>query len=435
MHDAGVAVKLKQAVAITTVTGLCAAWSITSVTQAAAATTNFTYSGSLATWTAPATGIIEITAVGSGGGGPSGPSAARGGHGAVVVTAEAVTAGETLQIRVGGASTGASSGGSATSIVRANGTPVVVAGAGGGAIAALNGGDGAAANSRAGGNGSGPQPGAGGNSNVISGRGGDGGGSGGGNGGAELSPSGSSGAASGGGNGNGGGGGYWALGSGGSSSGGDVGGTSSYFGQQIDMNVGGGGAGFGGGGGGFSAGGGGGYGGGGGGGSEAGGGEQGGGGAGGSFAAETGTNSQSAAAIYYSGPLSRGGVSYGQGGYYSGDVVSGVDGYVQITTLSVAPFPVTDLAVSGKAKAKKRTATWTLPRTNIGSYIRARVKQKGSSATVTQKMLDPTKTRTKFTRKSILKNRKNNSKQYTLIVTSHNSYGASAKVKKTFKVK
>ena len=416
--------KFKQAVAITTITGLCAAWSITSATQAAAATINFTYTGAVANWTAPKTGIVEITAVGAGGGGPSGPSAARGGNGAVVVTVEAVSAGETLQIRVGGASSGASSGGSATSIVRANGTPVVVSGAGGGAIAALDGGNGAAANSRAGGNGSGPEPGAGGNGNVLSGRGGDGGGSGGGNGGAELSPSGSNGAASGGGNGNGGGGGYWAFGTGGSSSGGDVGGTSSYFGRQIDMNVGGGGAGFGGGGGGFSAGGGGGY-----------GGEQGGGGAGGSFAAETGTNSQTASAIYYPGPLNFGGVGYGQGGYYSGDVVSGIDGFVQITTLSVAPFPVTNLTVSGKAKAKKRTASWTLPRTNIGSYIRARVKQKGSSATVTQKMLDPTKTRTKFTRKSILKNRKNNSKQYTLIVTSHNSYGASAKVKKTFRVK
>lgn len=420
----GVPMKQTKAIAILTTAGLCAAWSITSASQSVAATSSFTYTGALTSWTAPATGLIQITAVGAGGSAPSDSGPSLGGNGAVVVSVEAVRAGEVLNIRIGGGASGVSAGGAATSAVRADGSAVVVAGGGGGGKGTANGGSAAATNSRAGGNGTNGSPGLGGNGNVLSGRGGTGGGTLGGAGGTQLSPNGGHGTSS-----SGGGGGSWNGGSGGLSSFSDPGGTSESFGRQTTQFGGGGGAGFGGGGGGYGGAGGGGYGGGGGGGISSGG------GGGGSFAAETGNNSGSAAAQYYPAPLTVGGSTFGEGGTTIGGARSGGNGYLQITTLSVAPFSVTGLKVGGKATSKKRNATWTLPRTNIATSTKVRLKQKGKKGYLIQRNLGATATKATFKRKTILKTRKSSRKTYILLITTSNSFGTSSTVKKAFKLR
>ncbi len=422
------------AVAIASTTALLGTALVATSAPASASTSTYTYSGSVVTWTAPQTGLIEVIAVGGGGGGAGASGSGNGGHGAVVTSIEAVTAGEQLRVRVGGAAQVQAVGGSATSITRPNGALVVVAGGGGGAYSTHDGGSGASANSASGGNGAGPAGGMGGNSNVVSGRGGAGGGVPGGAGGTESNVDGATGivvSASAGG----GGGGYWNGGDGGSNPVDDPAGTSSSFSRATTMHSGGGGATAGGGGAGFGGSGGGGYGGGGGGSGFASNSIVSAGGAGGSFAAETGTNSEVSEAVFYPAPYTLNGTEYGRGGTGNVNLGAGVDGLVRINVLPVAPFPVTHVSVSGKAKAKKRTVRWALPSTNIATSVQVVVRQVKGKKRVFKRSVGAHKTTIKLKRKQIINKRKNKSKKYRVIVITKNHYGSSSKAKKNFRLK
>lgn len=102
---------------------------------AQAAPFDFTYSGSLATFTVPVTGTYQILAFGAQGGGAEGNA---GGFGAEIGGDFGLTAGENLQIAVGGA--GGPSGGGGYSggggggsfVVTPDSMPLVIAGGGGG---------------------------------------------------------------------------------------------------------------------------------------------------------------------------------------------------------------------------------------------------------------------------------------------------------------
>jgi hypothetical protein len=93
---------------------------------------DFTYSGSLVDFTVPATGTYQVLAFGAQGGSfVSGNIFGPGGLGAEIGGDFGLTAGEILQIAVGGA--GSSTGGGGGSFVVGSGsTPLVIAGGGGG---------------------------------------------------------------------------------------------------------------------------------------------------------------------------------------------------------------------------------------------------------------------------------------------------------------
>jgi VCBS repeat-containing protein len=99
--------------------------------------TTFNYTGSIVTYTVPATGLYDITAFGAQGGDfQAVAEGATGGLGAEVGGDVMLTQGETLDIAVGGAgqvtiSTGGGGGGSF--VVGPNNTPLMIAGGGGGA--------------------------------------------------------------------------------------------------------------------------------------------------------------------------------------------------------------------------------------------------------------------------------------------------------------
>jgi hypothetical protein len=103
---------------------------------------NFTYTGKLVTWTVPKTGTYQIIAYGAQGGSISGatilgPYMSAGGRGAEIGGNFALTAGEALQIAVGGAGIseyhgGSGSGGGGSFVVGPDNTPLVIAGGGGG---------------------------------------------------------------------------------------------------------------------------------------------------------------------------------------------------------------------------------------------------------------------------------------------------------------
>ena len=108
---------------------------------------NFTYTppGSVVTYTVPTTGLYQVTAFGAQGGGstaiagPAGAIAGPGGLGAEIGGDFNLTAGEVLQIAVGGAGlTGTLGGGGGTFVVGPENTPLVIAGGGGGGGADLN---------------------------------------------------------------------------------------------------------------------------------------------------------------------------------------------------------------------------------------------------------------------------------------------------------
>src|SRR6266849_211456 len=122
---------------------------------------DFTYTGSLVTFPVPTTGTYEITAFGAQGG--SGLSGAVGGRGAEIGGDFTLTAGEVLQIAVGGAGAGSiqfyvgSGGGGGSFVVGPGNTKLVIAGGGGGASEYTDGGSGltggAGGNGENGGNG------------------------------------------------------------------------------------------------------------------------------------------------------------------------------------------------------------------------------------------------------------------------------------------
>lgn len=112
--------------------------------SASAATVTFDYTGSIVSWTVPATGQYVITAVGANGGiGHAVRGSAPGGRGAVIGGTLSLNAGTTLSILVGqiGQSRtagGNGGGGGGTFVVIPNGSspiPLVIAGGGGGGVA------------------------------------------------------------------------------------------------------------------------------------------------------------------------------------------------------------------------------------------------------------------------------------------------------------
>src|SRR4051794_27567324 len=102
----------------------------------------FDFTGALQTYVVPTTGQYQITAFGAHGG----SSFAGGGAGAEAQGTLTLTAGETLDVIVGGAGTtgtfGAGGGGGSFVFVPATLTPLIVAGGGGGGGTAFGGGDG-----------------------------------------------------------------------------------------------------------------------------------------------------------------------------------------------------------------------------------------------------------------------------------------------------
>jgi hypothetical protein len=90
---------------------------------------DFTYTGSLVKFTVQTTGIYQILASGAQGGTQVGVS---GGKGAEIGGDFNLTAGETLQIAVGGAGLSNGGGGGGSFVVGPNNTPLVIAGGGGG---------------------------------------------------------------------------------------------------------------------------------------------------------------------------------------------------------------------------------------------------------------------------------------------------------------
>src|SRR5215831_13949918 len=105
---------------------------------ARAAPIDFTYIGSLVTFTVPTTGSYQILAFGAQGGITAGSlSGGLGGRGAEVGGDFGLTAGEVLQIAVGGvgmpgSGTGGGGGGGGSFVVGPSNTPLVIASGGGG---------------------------------------------------------------------------------------------------------------------------------------------------------------------------------------------------------------------------------------------------------------------------------------------------------------
>jgi hypothetical protein len=91
---------------------------------------DFTYTGSLVTFTVPTTGPYQIIAFGAQGGSNTGSSVNMGGLGAEIGGEFSLTAGETLKIAVGGAGSGFGGGGGSF-VVGPDNTPLVIAGGGG----------------------------------------------------------------------------------------------------------------------------------------------------------------------------------------------------------------------------------------------------------------------------------------------------------------
>jgi hypothetical protein len=113
---------------------------------AAADLLNFSYTGGVQTFTAPADGLYQIIADGASGGNSSSSFVQFGGRGAEIGGTFALTAGEILSIYVGGMGAdvggGGAGGGGGSFVVDPSGNPLIVAGGGGGAGPTSDGGDG-----------------------------------------------------------------------------------------------------------------------------------------------------------------------------------------------------------------------------------------------------------------------------------------------------
>ena len=106
--------------------------------------TTFSATGRIVTYTVPATGLYDITAIGASGGNTGFMNTDAGGFGAEVSGDVQLTAGEVLFIAVGGegASADGSGGGGGSFVTTAGNVPVVIAGGGGGAATGSLTGDG-----------------------------------------------------------------------------------------------------------------------------------------------------------------------------------------------------------------------------------------------------------------------------------------------------
>jgi hypothetical protein len=104
---------------------------------------DFTYTGSLVTFTVPTSDSYQILAFGAQGGNGAFPGIGTGGRGAEIGGVFSLTAGESLQIAVGGAGMstfeGGGGGGGGSFIVGPGDTPLVIAGGGGGGGGSLGG--------------------------------------------------------------------------------------------------------------------------------------------------------------------------------------------------------------------------------------------------------------------------------------------------------
>ena len=110
---------------------------IVSQSAARAVPFDFTYTGSLVTFTVPTTDTYQILAFGAQGGDSAfAPVGGTGGRGAEIGGDFSLTAGETLQIAVGGAgmssNDGDGAGGGGTFVIGPGTAPLVIAGGGGG---------------------------------------------------------------------------------------------------------------------------------------------------------------------------------------------------------------------------------------------------------------------------------------------------------------
>ncbi|HEY2541183.1 MAG TPA: PEP-CTERM sorting domain-containing protein [Stellaceae bacterium] len=108
-----------------------------------AAPIDFSYTGSLVDFTVPTTATYQILAFGAQGGNTLGVSAGAGGLGAEIGGDVDLTAGETLQIAVGGmggsiSTLGGGGGGGGSFVVGPGNTPLIIAGGGGGGGFLLN---------------------------------------------------------------------------------------------------------------------------------------------------------------------------------------------------------------------------------------------------------------------------------------------------------
>ncbi|MBV8091644.1 MAG: PEP-CTERM sorting domain-containing protein [Acetobacteraceae bacterium] len=111
---------------------------------AKAALIDFTYTGTLVTFTVPSTDVYRILAFGAQGGGVLAPPfSGTGGLGAEIGGDFSLTAGEVLEVAVGGAgltadlTRGAGGGGGGSFVVGPGNTPLVIAGGGGGAALSI----------------------------------------------------------------------------------------------------------------------------------------------------------------------------------------------------------------------------------------------------------------------------------------------------------
>ncbi len=112
--------------------GAMSSLALATLSQAASATPiDFTYTGSLVTFTVPTADTYQILAYGAQGG-DSGFPGGTGGRGAEIGGDFILTAGEILEIAVGGAGRGIGGGGGSF-VVGPGNTPLVIAGGGGGA--------------------------------------------------------------------------------------------------------------------------------------------------------------------------------------------------------------------------------------------------------------------------------------------------------------
>jgi hypothetical protein len=134
---------MRKSAALVTIVLALAAWEPTARAQQADFRVNFIYTGKIVTYTVPETGTYRITAFGAQGGSASFSSGSinvvgPGGRGAEIGGDFSLTAGEMLEIAVGGAGgSGDGGGGGGSFVVGPGNTPLVIAGGGGGGGFAL----------------------------------------------------------------------------------------------------------------------------------------------------------------------------------------------------------------------------------------------------------------------------------------------------------
>lgn len=128
----------KSALTVALFAGLAASCCTPSLRAQTSNAWDFTYTGSIVTWTVPISGYYDVTAYGAQGGGVSTqtlnspPIYLPGGRGAAIGGRFLFNQGEVLSILAGGTGGYGAGGGGGTFVVGSSTTPLVVAGGGGG---------------------------------------------------------------------------------------------------------------------------------------------------------------------------------------------------------------------------------------------------------------------------------------------------------------